>query len=184
MFSSVFCLFAYSFSFFDFAFFFLIWLFVCLKKKAATIATILEWFKSSLFVHSAGRPMPAGCGFPGQTHNPPQLRSTGIGTLRSKFSSAVFIRMASRLPDTLPFWTALISFKRKRRRTLSKQPGQLTGLSSRALPSAPEHTLHFLNSSRREEGRHVPHRWQSSRLAALKANLMNSFAHNVQFGSL
>lgn len=85
--------------------FFLVCLFVCffLKKKAATMATILEWFKSSLVVHSADCPRFAGCGFIGQTHNPPQLRSTGIGTLRSKFSSAVFMRMASRLPDTLPF---------------------------------------------------------------------------------
>lgn len=91
-----------------FPFFWILLFFPCLfvfkrkKKKAATMATILEWFKSSLVVHSADCPRLVGCGFIGQTHNPPQLRSTGIGTLRSKFSSAVFMRMASRLPDTLP----------------------------------------------------------------------------------
>lgn len=44
-----------------------------------------------------------GQGVTAHTHNPPQLLSTGMGTLLSRFSSAVFNRIASRLPDTLPF---------------------------------------------------------------------------------
>lgn len=72
-----------------------------------------------------------GCGFTAQTHNPPQLRSTGMGTLLSRFSSAVFIRIASRLPDTLPFWIALISLKRK----------HATDLGGRLACSLPHSTL-------------------------------------------
>lgn len=47
-----------------------------------------------------------------ETHTPPPLRSTGMGSLCSMFSSAFFISMARRLPDTNPFWIALISFNK------------------------------------------------------------------------
>lgn len=43
------------------------------------------------------------------TQTPPPLRSTDTGSLWSRVSSAVFIRMARRLSDTCPFFTALIS---------------------------------------------------------------------------
>lgn len=48
------------------------------------------------------------------THSPPPLRSTGITTLWCRFSSAVFMSTASRLPDTWPFWIALMSLRHKR----------------------------------------------------------------------
>lgn len=45
----------------------------------------------------------------GRAQSPPPLRSTEISTRCRRFSSAVFISTASRLPDTWPFWMALIS---------------------------------------------------------------------------
>lgn len=46
-------------------------------------------------------------------HTPPPLRSTVTGPLLSRVSSAVFIRMARRLSDTCPFFTAHISCRGK-----------------------------------------------------------------------
>lgn len=44
-----------------------------------------------------------------RAQTPPPLRSTVTGPLSSRVSSADFIRMARRLSDTWPFFTALIS---------------------------------------------------------------------------
>lgn len=164
------------------------------------MATILEWFKSSLVVHSADCPRLVGCGFIGQTHNPPQLRSTGIGTLRSKFSSAVFMRMASRLPDTLPVWTALISCKRREGTHSAARPAHVSPLFPAPELSHQLHTCDFWSTSRRDEGSRVSQHSHTTAsastsasasnsiysvdLTTLTANLINSFAHNVQFGSL
>lgn len=43
--------------------------------------------------------------------SPPPLRSTGMTPRRRRLSSAVFISTARRLPETWPFWMALISCK-------------------------------------------------------------------------
>ena len=85
-------------------------MFPSVKTRQLSVSTLLEWCQSPLVCYMM---MFVSCGFTAQTHNPPQLRSTGMGTLLSRFSSAVFMSIASRLPDTLPFWIALISLKRK-----------------------------------------------------------------------
>lgn len=58
------------------------------------------------------------------TQTPPPLRSTDTGSLWSRVSSAVFIRMARRLSDTCPFFTALISCGGNRREQSTWRVGQ------------------------------------------------------------
>lgn len=68
-----------------------------------------------------------------EAQTPPPLRSTDTGARLSRLSSADFRRMASRLSDTWPFFTALISCT-----------GQHNTQSARRLP--------------RQQGPHTPHR--------------------------
>lgn len=57
---------------------------------------------------------------------PPPLRSTVTGPLISRVSSAVFNRMARRLLDTCPFFTALISCRDSREESQYKRTHTLS----------------------------------------------------------
>lgn len=64
------------------------------------------------------------CFFWHLAQTPPPLRSTDTGSLWSRVSSAVFIRMARRLSDTCPFFTALISCGGNSREHGTRRVGQ------------------------------------------------------------
>lgn len=75
------------------------------------------------------------------SYSPPPLRSTGITTLWPKFSSAVFMRTASRLPDTCPFWMALMSWKKQHGEhpvnLSARQRAEADGAAPAVLPPPP-----------------------------------------------
>ena len=61
-----------------------------------------------------------------RAQTPPPLRSTVTGPRSSRVSSADFIRMARRLSDTWPFFTALISCTGNRAECQITRPGRRT----------------------------------------------------------
>lgn len=63
-----------------------------------------------------------------QAQTPPPLRSTVTGPLLSSVSSAAFSRMARRLSDTCPFFTALISYTGNRIHTVCTESSEAVGI--------------------------------------------------------